>query len=69
MSEKPSQLRLFHFLNCKVAAVEQDCLDGWEQERFVQFLKYSDARLDPPVVVRAVASSVQHAVEGQRYQT
>ena len=73
MSENPRQLRFFHFLNCKSASAEQDCLDGWEQmnkdEESSSFCKSSEARLDQPVIVRAVASGVQHAVEGQGYQT
>ena len=43
-------------------------LSGWlGAGKICSVLKPSDARLDPPVVVRAVASSVQHAVEGQGY--
>ena len=66
MREGRSELKLGSSHSCKAALVKQGCLDDYKK---INIICISKTQIDRPVVVRAVASSVEHAVEGQGYQT
>ena len=66
MREGRSELKLGSSHSCKAALVEQGCQGGYKK---INIKCFSKTEINRPVVVRAVASSVEHTVEGQGNQT